>query len=243
MAGTTIRAEFPVVIILVGMTRIAIRGRAFKFIVHMTCRTSNPAMRPSQREARAAMIEVDILPGGRAMTTSTVRAELSVMRILPGMTGITIRRCASIYTVRVAVGTCNPAVTTLQREARSAMVKVNILPAAWVMTVGAITSHLTAMRVFMTGGAVRGCSLEQEILMTTRTGETSMLPHQVEDGLGVIEGHILPGCGCMAGFAVLSQQSHMRIVRFMAGETIHGRAYEQLVRMTTTARYIDMGWQ
>lgn len=197
-------------------------------------------MRTYQGEACDPMIELDILPRSRLMTTGAVRAELSVMCIFRGMTGITIRRCTFI-TIRMAIDTCNSAVTALQRETRPAVVEVNILPTAWVMTICTITSHLPGMRIFMAGDAVHGCSLEQEIIMATRAGKTGMLSNQMESGLVMVEGNILPGRGTMAGLAFLSQQSHMRIILPVTGKTIHGCAFENIIYVTTTARHTDMG--
>ena len=59
----------------------------------------------------------------------------------------------------------------------------------------------------------------------------------------MIKFHFLPGGGAVAGFTTLPQGTLMRIVLLMAGETVHGRALEQIISMTITAGYIDMPGQ
>lgn len=240
MTGTTVAAKLAVVMVILGMAGIASRRCVLIGIIHMTGCTGNLCMRTRQRKARTPMIEMYILPCGRFMATCTVRAELTVVFIVGGMTGITIRRSTSIYTIGMAIDTCQSAVTACQWEARFAVIEVNILPVAGVMTIGAVASHLPGMRICVAGGTVHGCALEQKVLMTARTGNADMLSYQMKGRLGVIEGHIFPGGGLMAGCTILSEQALMRIILFMTGETIHGRAFEHIVNMTAATSYVDV---
>ena len=76
--------------------------------------------------------------------------------------------------------------------------------------------------------------------MATLTGCIDMPAHQMEGGSRVIKFHFLPGGGAVAGFTTLPQGTLMWIVLLMAGETVHGRALEQIISVTITAGYIDM---
>lgn len=78
----------------------------------------------------------------------------------------------------MAIGARQAAVATVQREARGRMVEVNILPIAGVMTIRAVPAHLPSMRVLMTGNAVHGSTLEQEILMAACADNANMFTCQ-----------------------------------------------------------------
>jgi len=101
MAGAAVRAELTVMVVLVGMTGIAILGRAFVRIVHMTRLAGSACMRPCQRETRTAVIECRVLPFARVVTGGTDRAELSVMGIVPGVTGNTFFWRSLIHAIRM----------------------------------------------------------------------------------------------------------------------------------------------
>jgi len=174
------------------------------------------------------------------MTTSTICSKLPIMPILRGMAGITIRGSAFIDAIAMAGSTGHSGVTTGQCEAGPAVVKVDVIPAARVMTIGTVPSHLPGMNILMTRCTRCGRALEQNIIMATRTWNTDMPAHQMERGHGVVERYILPGRGPVARFAILSQHTLVRIVCLMTGETIHGRAFEHIVDVTVTAGHIDV---
>ncbi len=92
----------------------------------------------------------------------------------------------------------------------------------------------------MAGGTICGRPLEEQILMTTRTGNADMPTHQMENGRGVIECHFLPCGGFMARITTLPQQALMWIILLVARETIHGRAFESIVNVTFSAFNVDM---
>lgn len=67
-----------------------------------------------------------------------------------------------------------------------------------------------------------------------------MFPQQGKLRLRVIEGYFLPGGGLMAGGAVRAQCAGMRIVCFVAGETIRGSAFEELIQVAIYAGNIGV---
>lgn len=144
------------------------------------------------------MIEADVTPRCRDMTTSAICTKLSVMCIPRRVTGIAIPGCTSINSIGMTACTGNSTMATFQREARSAMVKMDILPIAGIMTIRTVTSHLSGMWIFMTGGTVHGRPLEQKVRMAACAGNSDMSTYQVEYGRGVIERHILPVRGLVA---------------------------------------------
>jgi hypothetical protein len=98
----------------------------------------------------------------------------------------------------MAIGARQAAVTTVQRKTRERMVKVDILPVAGIMAIGAVPSHLPGMRIFMTGSAIHGRALEQEIRMATLAWNADMFSYQMESRLRMIEAYVLPRGGLMA---------------------------------------------
>lgn len=240
MAGSTVGAKLSVMIVILGMTGIAIGGSTFVGIVHMTGGAGHLRMRASQLEPRGRMIKMNIAPFCRFVTTGAICTKLTVVMVIFRVTGETIRWRTTIDSIGMAIGARQAAVTAVQRKARERMIKVDILPVAGIMAIGAIPSHLPGMRIFMTGSAIHGRALEQEIRMATLTGNTDMFSDQMEDRLGVVKVHIFPGGGLMAGLACLPEQPLMGIVSLMAGETIHGCAFEQIVGMAITASHIDV---
>ena len=107
MTGTAIRAELTVVVILVSVAGIAIFWRTFVYIVRMAGFAGDIRMRSCQRETRIAMVEGRVLPLARVMTGGTDRAKLSVVGIIPGVTGNAIFWRSLIHTINVTSRTLN----------------------------------------------------------------------------------------------------------------------------------------
>lgn len=239
VTGTTVRTELTVVMVLVGMTGIAISGSTL-VTVRMAGLAGNARMGCLERETGLAVIEVNILPGGRSMTASTVIAELSIVSILGGMAGGTIRWCASIASIGMARCATYSAVAARQRETGPTVVEVDILPTSRVMTIGTVPAHLPGVWIAMTGGTIGGRAFEQQVGVATCTRYLGMPACQMEDGRGVVEGRIIPGGRGMTLFTFLPQQTHMRIILLMTGETILRRTFEKIIGMAIPARHTDM---
>jgi len=88
MAGCTIGPILPVMFIFVTCHTLA--GCTFINAVLMAFCTLKIRMFSHQREAGIVVIEVHIAPAAGGMAGTAIRAELSVMCVLAGMTGITI---------------------------------------------------------------------------------------------------------------------------------------------------------
>ena len=81
------------------------------------------------------------------MAVAAIRAELSVMSILGSVTGKTIRRRAFKEAIDMTCRANNILMTPRQQEFCLAMIKVDILPVAWVMATRAIFTQLTIMLI------------------------------------------------------------------------------------------------
>ena len=111
-------------------------------------------------------------------------------------------------------------------------------------TVGAVTSPALCAKaarmgiiVNMTGGAIHGRALEQIILMAICTGGCCMFAIEFEGKLRVVNFGGFPAIRCMAGGALCSELPGVSIILKMAGGTIHGRAFEQVILMTIRASH------
>ena len=93
VAGSTIRAETAAMLIVLGVAGITIRGRTFENIVLVAFLAIHLSMFPFQLERRQVVIELRGRPPGRSMACATVRAKLSLMRIILLMAGGTIGWC------------------------------------------------------------------------------------------------------------------------------------------------------
>lgn len=94
-----------------------------------------------------------------------------------------------------------------QREGGLAMIEGHILPAGCIMARGTYRSELSVVCILgsMTGIAIRGCALEHAIRVTDHTLNVLVLPSQWEGSPVVIEGHVFPAAGLVAGTTIRTE--------------------------------------
>lgn len=107
VASATVCTELSIMRIPGRMTGVAIGGRSFENAVRVAGIASHIGMPPSQGEACAAVIEAYRAPPLGGVAGPTIRTELSAMRIIGSMAGITIRRRSFEDTVRMTRQTGN----------------------------------------------------------------------------------------------------------------------------------------
>ncbi len=147
MAGPTILAELSVMGIFVRVAGITGAGRALVDAIDVAGFASGIFVLPGQWEARVSVIEGCPAPAVRVMAGPTIPAELSVMGIIGGMTGITIRWRPFERAVLVAGQAGNILMLSSQRKPGVVMVKGHIFPTAGNMALSTILSKLTTMRI------------------------------------------------------------------------------------------------
>ena len=130
-----------------------------------------------KREGSIVVVEGRIAPTAWGMTGTTVRAELPVMGISASMTGITVRWCTFIYTVRVTCIALDIRVSARKRESRVVVVEGHIAPPAGVMTGTTVRAELSVMLILrcVAGITIRRCTLENTVGMTGTALNRSML--------------------------------------------------------------------
>ena len=147
VAGTTICAKLPIMLVIVGVAGITVLRCTLEYSIYVTGLALDVFMSPGQCEARVIVIEAHILPCRRFMTGATIGPKLAVVCIIRGMAGITIPGRALVGIIRMARFTGHSCVRAGQGEGRIIMVERGVLPTGRVMTGGTIRAKLTGMRI------------------------------------------------------------------------------------------------
>lgn len=174
------------------------------------------------------MIKGHIAPTTGIMTCATSCAKLTVMSILGGMTGITVRGCGLIDTIAMTCLTLNIRVFPGQWEGSIVMIERDIRPFGGFMTGTTACSKLSVVSILgsVTRVTILGRALEDTIAMTGLTGNIGMRSHQREGSLAMIEGYILPTGCVVAGRTHGSKLTIMGVLGSVTGIAISGCAFE-----------------
>ena len=220
MAASTILTKLSIVSILRGMTGRTICRRTSIAAVGMTGCATYSAMTARQRETGPTVVEVDILPTSRVVAVSTVPTHLPGVRV--AMTGGTIG--GRTFEQQVGVATCTRylGMPACQMEDGSGVVEGRIIPGGRGMTLFTFLTQQAHMRIIllMAGETVLRSTFEKVIGMAIPARYTDMRRQQFEIGAVMIEVNDTPIFRGMAGGAIGTQLSLMRIVRRMTGGTI-----------------------
>lgn len=241
MASRTDRAELPVMGVIGGVTSHALPRRTLEHTIRVTIFARHTRMRTREREARAAVVEIHILPRGRVVAGTAVGSELTVVLVIRRVTGKTIGRRSLESSVGMAGGAGGSLVGAHQFESCLAVIEMHVLPIEGVMALRTVHPHLPLMDIRVTGHTSGGCAFERQIIMAFQTGNVYMAAHQRKRSFRMIERDILPGGCLMTGSAVRPQHALMRVVLSVTGETIGGGSLEEIVLMTRPAGNIRMG--
>lgn len=130
------------------------------------------------------------------------------------MTGITIRGRPFEHTVGMALLTCHTRVRTVERKTRFAVVKSGILPIAGVVTSGTDRAELSLMGIIggVTSRALPRCAFVSAVRMAGGTRHAAVRAGKREARAAVIEIHLLPSGGSMAGSAIRAELSIMAVI-------------------------------
>jgi len=189
MAGPAIRSKTAIVVIIRSVTSVTVFRRALVDPVGMAGSAGQVGMPARQREAGVVVVEGCAPPAIGRVTGTAVRAELAVVCIPVGMTGVTVFRRALVNPVGMTGGTGRIGVSPRQRESGVVMVEGSPAPAIGVVTGAAIPAKLAIVFVvlLMAGKAVRGRSFENSVGMAGSTGNVLVPTAQPESRLIMIE--------------------------------------------------------
>ena len=83
MAGRAVFSKFPAVVIIAGVTGVAVGRGAFEGLVGMAGPALNLGVRARQRECRFGVVEGGRFPGGGRMAQGAVGAQAALMGVIP----------------------------------------------------------------------------------------------------------------------------------------------------------------
>jgi hypothetical protein len=186
-----------------------------------------------QWERCFAVVNICILPTGRTMTLTAVRAEFPVMFVLRCMTGKTIPWGSFIHSIYVTSRTLDVRVAAGQWERCFAVVNICILPTGCTMTLTAVRAELPVMFILrcMTGKTIPWCAFENIVNMTCRTRCRCMAARQGECRPAVVEANVLPAAGVMTGCAVRAKLPVVGILCGMTGKAVLRCAFVHAIHM------------
>lgn len=133
MTGAAVRAELSIMGILACMTGITIRWSTLVNAICVTGTALNVGMFSRQRESGIVVIESHIAPTAGIVTRSAVRAELTIMLVFRGMTGITILGRPFEHTIGMTGSTLHAGMPARKREAGLVVVKAHVRPLGGLM--------------------------------------------------------------------------------------------------------------
>ena len=93
------------------------------------------------------MVEVHVLPPAGIVARGAIRPKLAAMRILRGVAGVTILRCAFEHVIHVTGGTRHIQMPAGERKTGPAVIEAYILPGAGVMAGATICAKLSAVHI------------------------------------------------------------------------------------------------
>ena len=126
---------------------------------------------------------------------------------------------------------------SFKRESGVVVIEGHIAPAAGVMAGATVCAELTVVLILcgMAGITILWRSLIHAIHVTGTALNVCMFPRKRESGVIVIEGHVSPTAGVMAGTAVCAELTVVVVPVRVAGITIRGRTFIHSIHMTGTA--------
>lgn len=176
------------------------------------------------------------------MASSAIGAKSPAVELGIAMAGGTIGGKPAELAIAMTALTGQASVSTRQRKGRLAVIEGHVFPAAGIVASLALRSKATIMVIILlvTGIAERWRALERTILMASLTFHVDVRTGQREGRFAVIERHILPAAGVMAGLTLRAKLAIVMIILAMAGKTIHRRAAIRTTGMTFFASDVDM---
>ena len=119
-------------------------------------------MLPVEMESKLGMIHFGRFPAIGCVTCSALRSELALMRVILGMAGTAVLRCAFEDTIDMTFLTGHCGMLAVKMEGKQGMIHLCVFPAFGSMAGCTIGSKLTVVMVilFMTGETRLGSGLQ-----------------------------------------------------------------------------------
>ena len=199
----------------------------------MAVRTADAGMRTQQGEAgMRSMIEVPLLPAVGTMALGAVLTQCARMRIIAGVTAMTITGCIVEALTQVTLRTADHHVQAGQRIVGQIVIEAYLLPARDGMTLLALSPELAAVRV---SGPMAVCAGRAEVLFAGYCAVTGVT---VDAGMGALQRvvetpsvievrhfpHIIP----MAVITARAKAACMAVIGAVAAAAVLGKRCVQI---------------
>jgi hypothetical protein len=234
MTGTAICPVISVVIIIIFMTGIAITGCACIYVVGMATATGNRCMRAGQFKGGKVVVESGRSPCAGGVTGTAVRPKPAVVVIIFFVTGIAVTRCSLENSIDMTVSTGNRGMRSCQFKAGKIMVEGGRFPGVGCVTGTTVRPQAAGMPVvsFVAGITVGWRAFVDIVDMATGTDQRGMSPGQFEGGQVMVEGGRFPSVDIVTDCAVGSKSATVFIYVLVAGITIVGSTFIDIIDMT-----------
>lgn len=186
VTGGARSTETAIVLVIAGVTCVAIRGGALVDPADMAGGAGHTGMRAGQFEGGQVVVEGGGSPCERGVAEAAIGAEGTLVGIIGGVAGVTIDGCAGIDIACMAGFTWNLGMLSNQREIRPAVVEAGRNPAGSGMADATICPERALVGVIrgMAGVTIGGCRPQVRdgagTRMTGCAGDSNMFACQLE---------------------------------------------------------------
>jgi len=189
------------------------------------------------------VVEVLSLPGGVNVTPLALGAEPAVVLVVFLVAGVTHTARIREQLRRVALGTRHGLVFTGQRKFRFLVVETrSLFPGLDVVASLAAVAQLVLVHVVLlvTPGAGGRRLIQLRRGVAGEAFDLAVGVHQGEIGLVVIERRLFPVPLDVAAFALRAEDSLVGVVRLVALDALHRRAFVALALVALLARHVNV---
>ena len=186
VTGSALCAKTAGMCVIINMAGRTIHGRAFENIILMAVCAGGCRVFAIEFEGKLGVVYVGRFPTIGRMTTFTLSAKSTAMRVVIDMTGGAVHGSAFEDAVLMTVFASHGRMLTIEMKCEFGVIHMGRLPAIGRMTGRAILSKLAVVEIIllMTGIALlrRGLHIGDGsvIEMTFGAGSQSVLPNQIE---------------------------------------------------------------
>lgn len=194
VAAFALRAQAPLVHILLVMARDAFGLGVPELLRQMALLARHHDVSPRQRKTRAPVIEGGALPVIGAVTGLALLALLALVHVILAVARETCRRGVLVLLVLVAAVAFHLAVLSLQGKSRLVVIEAGVLPGALAVAGAAQLAQGTLVLVLLpvTGNTRHRGLFEDRALVAGIARDIGMLPAQGETRGAMIETRLLP---------------------------------------------------
>jgi hypothetical protein len=213
-----------VVLVIARMAGVTIGGSALVDAADMAGGAGHTGMCTGQLEGRQVMVEGGGSPGGGGMAGGAVGAELPLVVVVRGVTGVTVGGGALVDVANMAGGTGHTDMRPSQLKGGQVMVEGGGSPCERGMAEAAIGAEGTLVGIIggVAGVTIDGCAGIDIARMASFARSLGMFPNQREVRPAMVEIGRSPTGGGMAGATSGTERTLMGVIRGVTGIAIGG---------------------